>query len=219
LKALLFDHIPSHLPPEGRRGGHTQAGSAHLTAAVIALAVILFMRMAPRSEDPLRGAEVARVVRRDLERVVTATGVIKPRVGAEVRVGSRASGWCAGSSCGSAIRSRRGSSWPNSRPASSTPAGRRRLRPSPRLAPTSTMRRPICGASGSWRWRRRRCGDDRGGPVGTRGLTARGHGSIHREWRMSSLRQLPQRAARPLKPLPEPRVSAATCTLPARCGR
>jgi hypothetical protein len=48
--------------------------------------------MAPRSEDPLRGAEVARVVRRDLERVVTATGVIKTRVGAEVRVGSRASG-------------------------------------------------------------------------------------------------------------------------------
>ena len=63
-----------------------------LTAAALALAAILLMRMAPRREDPLRGAEVARVVRRDLERVVTATGVIKPRVGAEVRVGSRASG-------------------------------------------------------------------------------------------------------------------------------
>jgi RND family efflux transporter MFP subunit len=63
-----------------------------LTAAALALAVILLMRMAPRSEDPLRGAEVVRVVRRDLERGVTATGVIKPRVGAEVRVGSRASG-------------------------------------------------------------------------------------------------------------------------------
>src|SRR5262249_59991665 len=37
-------------------------------------------------------AETARVTRRDLESVVTATGVIKPRVGAEVRVGSRASG-------------------------------------------------------------------------------------------------------------------------------
>lgn len=36
--------------------------------------------------------EVARAAQRDLERVVTATGVIKPRVGAEVRVGSRASG-------------------------------------------------------------------------------------------------------------------------------
>ncbi len=63
-----------------------------LTAAALALTVILLMRMAPRREDPLRGAEVVRVARRDLERVVTATGVIKPRVGAEVRVGSRASG-------------------------------------------------------------------------------------------------------------------------------
>jgi RND family efflux transporter MFP subunit len=63
-----------------------------LTAAALALAALLLMRMAPRGEDPLRGAEVARVVRRDLERGVTATGVIKPRVGAEVRVGSRASG-------------------------------------------------------------------------------------------------------------------------------
>jgi len=63
-----------------------------LTAAALVLAAILLMRMAPRREDPLRGAEVVRVARRDLERVVTATGVIKPRVGAEVRVGSRASG-------------------------------------------------------------------------------------------------------------------------------
>ncbi|HEX4964765.1 MAG TPA: efflux RND transporter periplasmic adaptor subunit [Thermoanaerobaculia bacterium] len=63
-----------------------------LTAAALALAALLLMRMAPRNEDPLRGTEVARVARRDLERGVTATGVIKPRVGAEVRVGSRASG-------------------------------------------------------------------------------------------------------------------------------
>ncbi|HSS75300.1 MAG TPA: biotin/lipoyl-binding protein [Thermoanaerobaculia bacterium] len=63
-----------------------------LTIAALALAALLLIRMAPRGEDPLRGAEMARVVRRDLERVVTATGVIKPRVGAEVRVGSRASG-------------------------------------------------------------------------------------------------------------------------------
>ncbi len=63
-----------------------------LTAAALALAAVLLMRMAPRREDPLRGAETARVVRHDLERAVTATGVIKPRVGAEVRVGSRASG-------------------------------------------------------------------------------------------------------------------------------
>jgi RND family efflux transporter MFP subunit len=63
-----------------------------LTVAALALAALLLMRMAPRRADPLSGAEVARVARRDLERGVTATGVIKPRVGAEVRVGSRASG-------------------------------------------------------------------------------------------------------------------------------
>src|SRR6185312_15902452 len=63
-----------------------------LTTAALALVALLFMRMAPRTEDPLRNAETVRVVRRDLERAVTATGVIKPRVGAEVRVGSRASG-------------------------------------------------------------------------------------------------------------------------------
>jgi len=56
-----------------------------LTGAALVLAALLLMRMAPRREDLLRGAEVVRVVRRDLERVVTATGVIKPRVGAEVR--------------------------------------------------------------------------------------------------------------------------------------
>jgi len=37
-------------------------------------------------------AQVARVVRRDIGQVVKATGIIKPRVGAEVRVGSRISG-------------------------------------------------------------------------------------------------------------------------------
>ncbi len=79
------------------------------------LAALLLMRMAPRREDSLGGAETARVVRRDLERGVTATGVIKPRVGAEVRVGSRAREWSAGSSCGSATRWPEGSSWPSSR--------------------------------------------------------------------------------------------------------
>lgn len=45
-----------------------------------------------RDSDTPHDIEIVRVARRDLERVVTATGVIKPRVGAEVRVGSRASG-------------------------------------------------------------------------------------------------------------------------------
>ncbi|MEO6528694.1 MAG: efflux RND transporter periplasmic adaptor subunit [Gemmatimonadaceae bacterium] len=41
---------------------------------------------------PADGMQVVRVVRRDVGSVVKATGVIKPRVGAEVRVGSRISG-------------------------------------------------------------------------------------------------------------------------------
>jgi len=45
-----------------------------------------------RADGTTQEAEVVQAARRDLERVVTATGVIKPRVGAEVRVGSRASG-------------------------------------------------------------------------------------------------------------------------------
>jgi RND family efflux transporter MFP subunit len=61
--------------------------------AVVAVAVIVFGRsMGNRAQGGLRGAEVVRVVRRDLGRVVKATGVIKPMIGAEVRVGSRVSG-------------------------------------------------------------------------------------------------------------------------------
>ncbi|HEX3555452.1 MAG TPA: efflux RND transporter periplasmic adaptor subunit [Thermoanaerobaculia bacterium] len=63
-----------------------------LTAAALAVPIVLLAWRTPRGEGPARSTEVARVVRRDLERGVTATGVIKPRVGAEVRVGSRASG-------------------------------------------------------------------------------------------------------------------------------
>src|SRR5258708_39097889 len=47
---------------------------------------------ATRGESVAGGAQVVRVVRRDIGSVVKATGVIKPRVGAEVRVGSRISG-------------------------------------------------------------------------------------------------------------------------------
>lgn len=45
----------------------------------------------PSNSDPAR-VETVRVTRRDIGPVVTATGVIKPMVGAEVRVGSSASG-------------------------------------------------------------------------------------------------------------------------------
>lgn len=44
------------------------------------------------SDDRAAGAQVVRVARRNIATVVKATGVIKPRVGAEVRVGSRVSG-------------------------------------------------------------------------------------------------------------------------------
>ncbi|HEY2290094.1 MAG TPA: efflux RND transporter periplasmic adaptor subunit [Thermoanaerobaculia bacterium] len=63
-----------------------------LILGAVAVAVVVMARTLPRSGGSPPRAEVARVTRRDLETVVTATGVIKPRVGAEVRVGSRASG-------------------------------------------------------------------------------------------------------------------------------
>lgn len=47
---------------------------------------------ATRAADPSATAATARVTRRDIGAQVKATGVIKPRVGAEVRVGSRISG-------------------------------------------------------------------------------------------------------------------------------
>lgn len=62
-----------------------------LILGAVAAAVVLLGRTS-RDEDGSRGADVVRVARRDIGSVVTATGVVKPRVGAEVRVGSRASG-------------------------------------------------------------------------------------------------------------------------------
>jgi macrolide-specific efflux system membrane fusion protein len=45
-----------------------------------------------RAAEPAAGGEVVRVERRDLGSVVKATGVLKPMIGAQVRVGSRVSG-------------------------------------------------------------------------------------------------------------------------------
>jgi RND family efflux transporter MFP subunit len=59
-----------------------------VTTAVVALGLTLGMRPTERA----RGGDVVRVARRDIGRVVKATGVIKPMIGAEVRVGSRVSG-------------------------------------------------------------------------------------------------------------------------------
>jgi RND family efflux transporter MFP subunit len=56
-------------------------------------AVFVLGRSSSRSEEAPRAADAVRTVRRrESEADVTATGVIKPRSGAEVRVGSRVSG-------------------------------------------------------------------------------------------------------------------------------
>lgn len=63
-----------------------------LAAAIVLVIgiVVVFARMRGPGEAPK--VETVRVARRDIGRVVKATGVIRPSVGAEVRVGSRISG-------------------------------------------------------------------------------------------------------------------------------
>jgi HlyD family secretion protein len=63
------------------------AGTAAAVAGVAAAAALL--RSPPGAID---AGETVRVARRDVGRVIRATGVIKPAIGAEVRVGSRVSG-------------------------------------------------------------------------------------------------------------------------------
>jgi RND family efflux transporter MFP subunit len=60
--------------------------------ALAAAAVVWGRAAATRSDETLRDAQVVRVARRDVGTSVKATGVIKPTIGAEVRVGSRVSG-------------------------------------------------------------------------------------------------------------------------------
>lgn len=60
---------------------------------VLAIAAVVWARTAAkRADDPLRDAQIVRVTRRDIANAIKATGIIKPMVGAEVRVGSRVSG-------------------------------------------------------------------------------------------------------------------------------
>jgi RND family efflux transporter MFP subunit len=64
-----------------------------IALSVPVLAGLWLVRARPRSTPTLAaGREVARATRRDLDSVVKATGVLRPVVGAEVKVGSRASG-------------------------------------------------------------------------------------------------------------------------------
>jgi RND family efflux transporter MFP subunit len=66
---------------------------AGFVLAAGAVAVLALTRgAATRKGDPLAGGEVVRVERRDLGYEVKATGVLKPMIGAQVRVGSRVSG-------------------------------------------------------------------------------------------------------------------------------
>lgn len=67
-------------------------GAALLGVAVIAITVLAGARATPSEVAAGDDVQVVRVTRRDIGSVVKATGVIKPRVGAEVRVGSRISG-------------------------------------------------------------------------------------------------------------------------------
>jgi HlyD family secretion protein len=64
-----------------------------VAVAVVAAVAIVWPRVgSDKSKEVGKPTELARVVRRDIATVVKATGVIKPRIGAEVRVGSRTSG-------------------------------------------------------------------------------------------------------------------------------
>src|SRR6516225_4208470 len=64
-----------------------------IVIGVLGIAVMAWRQAdAKRREDKVRNTQVVRVTRRDMVSAVKATGVIKPMIGAEVRVGSRASG-------------------------------------------------------------------------------------------------------------------------------
>ncbi|MBI2512675.1 MAG: efflux RND transporter periplasmic adaptor subunit [Opitutae bacterium] len=65
-------------------------GTLVLVVAIATLAAVRFAR--DRGDSTPTGAETVLVTRRDIGSFVKATGIVKPRVGAEVRVGSRVSG-------------------------------------------------------------------------------------------------------------------------------
>ena len=66
---------------------------AGIAIGTIAIAAVLWARMEEaRGQEDLRSVEAVPVTRRDIGTAVKATGVIKPMVGAQVNVGSSASG-------------------------------------------------------------------------------------------------------------------------------
>src|SRR5262249_18648132 len=68
------------------------SGVAAIGIAAASAVAIGWRARSPRAPGAGGDAPVERVLRRDIASIVKATGVIKPRVGAEVRVGSRISG-------------------------------------------------------------------------------------------------------------------------------
>ncbi len=66
--------------------------TAVVVGALTAVAVVWGRAAATRTDDPLRDAQPTPVSRRDIATSVKATGIVKPMVGAEVKVGSRVSG-------------------------------------------------------------------------------------------------------------------------------
>jgi HlyD family secretion protein len=65
---------------------------ASALGAVPVLLGLLARAATTRGQEPASPGEIARVTRRTLSSAVKATGVVKPRIGAEVKVGSRVSG-------------------------------------------------------------------------------------------------------------------------------
>ena len=79
--------LPLILPLQMRK----RTWAVGLAAVAVPLALFASAR-ARRGTDETAARETVRVVRRTIGSYVKATGVVKPRVGAEVRVGSRVSG-------------------------------------------------------------------------------------------------------------------------------
>jgi len=63
-----------------------------LAAGIVALPLVFLGRAAAKRQQEEAPGEVVRVARRTIGSSVKATGVVKPRIGAEVKVGSRVSG-------------------------------------------------------------------------------------------------------------------------------
>jgi HlyD family secretion protein len=96
---IRFRHRPATIQKRfsptlaGSGGPLKRIGVAAIALVALAVGAFVWSRASgsqSRAADP--DTQVVRVTRRDIGNVVKATGIIKPRVGAEVRVGSRISG-------------------------------------------------------------------------------------------------------------------------------